>query len=628
MLSVTFGVSHPTGYPLFLLLGWVFAHLPLGGDAAFRVTVFCMLCGAATGALCCLVLRELGVSRATALAAALLLVAAPRLWVYAASASVYPLACALLLLAVWVLLRWAHGTTPLWVVGLVLGLGLCHHVSFRLFGLPALAFMLAVEPRLPLRPRRWLPAAACLLLPLALYAYVPLSAARYLAQPAWQGDILGVRKVVAGGVVSPFFYGPGGWPALVLISGYSGQLLHSADLGLRILGQYSVELRQQYPLVALPVMLVGVWTLARRDGKASLLLGLTYVVTLFFALKYLADVGEDGHHFIPTYLVMAIWFGAGADQLLSWAQAVAARAARREASLRTEDRGHFAPLSAGRRSPNGGQDARSSLAALSVKTARLMPAVVLAAVWAAGLYSLAVHWPVAAAAQQTDTGPQARAVLMGGMPQGAVLAGQWSDVTPLRYLQRVEGVRPDLWVIHTDATGIGWLAPQAIAERQPFFVLRDTVAGYRVLPLPVWGDPVISHRADLRLNGAVSWLGFDLEGQGPGKTQGSFRPGDVLSLTLYWQTSAAPGQDWSTFIHLLDGNGDKKAQVDRVPLEGIYPPSRWQAGLTLADQYELQLPPSLAPGRYHLIFGAYRGNDRFGWADGQNTEPLTDVDVR
>src|SRR5512139_3820964 len=41
MLSSVLGVSHPTGYPLSMLLGWLFGHLPLGGDHAFRVTLLC-----------------------------------------------------------------------------------------------------------------------------------------------------------------------------------------------------------------------------------------------------------------------------------------------------------------------------------------------------------------------------------------------------------------------------------------------------------------------------------------------------------------------------------------------------------------------------------------------------------
>ena len=37
------GIAHPTGYPLFTLLGWVFARLPIGPDEAYRLNVMAAL---------------------------------------------------------------------------------------------------------------------------------------------------------------------------------------------------------------------------------------------------------------------------------------------------------------------------------------------------------------------------------------------------------------------------------------------------------------------------------------------------------------------------------------------------------------------------------------------------------
>jgi hypothetical protein len=127
---------------------------------------------------------------------------------------------------------------------------------------------------------------------------------------------------------------------------------------------------------------------------------------------------------------------------------------------------------------------------------------------------------------------------------------------------------------------------------------------------------------DVGLGPAVRWRGYDLEPT-------AATPGDVLSLTLYWQaTEPVPnGEDWTTFIHLLDGNGDKVGQVDQQPGDGFYPPSAWQPGLLVADQYELRLDPGLKPGRYGLIFGWYKDGDRLSWADGQDSRELAEITV-
>jgi len=38
-VSYTFGVPHPTGYPLFLVIGWLVSHLPLGSSVIYRLNL-------------------------------------------------------------------------------------------------------------------------------------------------------------------------------------------------------------------------------------------------------------------------------------------------------------------------------------------------------------------------------------------------------------------------------------------------------------------------------------------------------------------------------------------------------------------------------------------------------------
>jgi hypothetical protein len=59
MVSYVLGVPHRTGYPLFVLLGWIVTHLPLGGDVAYRLTLFSMFSASAAMAVFYLLLREL-----------------------------------------------------------------------------------------------------------------------------------------------------------------------------------------------------------------------------------------------------------------------------------------------------------------------------------------------------------------------------------------------------------------------------------------------------------------------------------------------------------------------------------------------------------------------------------------
>src|SRR5262249_5436775 len=120
-------LAHPTGYPLYTMLGWLWTHLPLGSTPAWRLNLFSAVAGAAAiGVLYCAA-RELGQRRAIAAAVALALATSLTFWSQATIAEVYGLAVLLQALLILALVRWHAGHWPFWVVGLVLGIGLAHH---------------------------------------------------------------------------------------------------------------------------------------------------------------------------------------------------------------------------------------------------------------------------------------------------------------------------------------------------------------------------------------------------------------------------------------------------------------------------------------------------------------------
>src|SRR5215213_9752641 len=82
-------------------------------------------------------------------------------------------------------------------------------------------------------------------------------------------------------------------------------------------------------------------------------------------------------------------------------------------------------------------------------------------------------------------------------------------------------------------------------------------------------------------------------------------PGDNLLLTLWWQSLAAPGDERSVLMQLLDRNGALVAQADGPPARGGRPTSQWQAGETVIDSRQVALPADLPIGEYTLIFGMY-----------------------
>ncbi len=572
------GVPHPTGYPLLTLVGWLFARLPLGGDVAWRINLLSAIGGALAVILFVLFVRAIGVGRGPAAAVALTMAASPELWKHAQAAEVYGLAHVFIFLVLWLLWRWGRGQTPLWWVGLGFGLGLTHHINLRLLILPALLYLFLVDRRLFRQPRRWLPAVVALLGPLLLYGLLPLRAAYFQALPDLQGRILGVPKPVAAGLISPHYYG--GFWNLVLALDYGRQWLGATDpLGWTAIEDAARLALRQFPWPALLLLIPGWIGLARRDGRFTVLLLLAWGLWLWAALRFWTQVGENGGSFIPLYSLLAVWMAVGAEGVLGEVR---------------------------RRWP------------------RLQPRLgygFLVVLWLLPVVQIAQQWQPALARRQVDVREQALALLQEPLPPGAVIVGDWEFITPLRYLQRLEGIRPDLWIIHAGPEGAAILQPRAAAEGIPFLVLRVSPAGWRLLPVPAYAPVTPAHPDRRHLDAAVRWLGYDLAST-------VARGGEVLSLTFYWEVDTTPTANWTTFIHLIDATETKWAQVDRMPVGLVYPPTAWQPGRTIVDPYELVLPADLPPGRYQLIFGAYQGDRRFIWADGSDVQFLTTITVR
>jgi 4-amino-4-deoxy-L-arabinose transferase-like glycosyltransferase len=121
--------------------------------------------------------------------------------------------------------------------------------------------------------------------------------------------------------------------------------------------------------------------------------------------------------------------------------------------------------------------------------------------------------------------------------------------------------------------------------------------GYLKLPPPA-ARYDIEHPASFVLGERVELNGYDI-------APAVARPGGVLKVTLYWRARQTIAEDYTTFIHLVDSQGNIQAQADSQPLGGDYPTSLWGAGELIRDEPELALPESTPPGHYRLMVGMY-----------------------
>ena len=114
-------------------------------------------------------------------------------------------------------------------------------------------------------------------------------------------------------------------------------------------------------------------------------------------------------------------------------------------------------------------------------------------------------------------------------------------------------------------------------------------------------DPAIFllRPTDADFSGQIRLLGYEYP---PGGQVGRDRQ---IFVTLLWEASGQPAQDYTAFVHLVNGQGEQVSGFDQPPAEGRFPTSVWQTGDRSLSRFPIEIPAGLAPGTYELWAGLY-----------------------
>lgn len=83
------------------------------------------------------------------------------------------------------------------------------------------------------------------------------------------------------------------------------------------------------------------------------------------------------------------------------------------------------------------------------------------------------------------------------------------------------------------------------------------------------------------------------------------RAGDTLTLTLQWEPRERMHRNYALFVHMLNSEGERVAQID-VPPGGPQTPTRnWLLNSSITWSHPLPLPPDLPTGSYWIGIGLY-----------------------
>lgn len=605
------GIAHNTGYPLYMLLGKLFTLLPVG-DIAYRTNLMSAFFGALTVVMVYLTVFKLAGRRGPALVSALTIAFSSTLWSNATWAESYDLNAFLTILLVYLMLAWTRSgrEATLRSAILTLGLSLGNH-RLILVMVPAMLYMIweRGRRRTTERPLRcWLVLTGFFLLGFAVNLYLPLRAAQ---KPVlnW-GDPSDLSRFLT-----------------MITTGYGRAFVNPFESTGR-LGFWAALLilfpSHEFTIAGLVVAVLGGFQLMRRER--TIFVATILVIAATAALIAVYGIHNIFNYFQPIYLMLAVWLGAGAEQII-------------------------------RRAESGLAQVRAGVDLLTPGWRSMLATVILLGVPAVLLVR---NFPQLDRSQRREAADFADYVLSHFGPGTEILADFWSW-TPVEYATAVEGKPSDART--SSALSVPGLDQDALideligqgrdvylsvsSEDSPRLELAShrlqLVAPYVIqfypthsVPLPEFKDllvptggiyRVIHEPPDLSVDRVplaqqrsadygvvVTMRGFDID-------PSSLAPGEAFQATYYWSLSDQTRTDFWADILFTDAAGNVATQSG-IPLwlhshwlgGGALPTSEWRPGTIIREVYDGLVPRLVAPGTYTI-----RG---FIYTDPSRAQPL------
>jgi len=495
------GIPHPPGNPFFVLLGRVFAILPIAPTVAMRINVLAALSSAVSAALWFLVTERVLVGWmprrwqriAGGALAALIGATAFTVWNQSVvNEKVYTVSLVGLAIICWLTVRWCddpEGPTAdrlLVLVAYLCGLGYANHMAGMLAA-PAVGF--AVLMRRPQTLLRWKLLIACAVavgVGITPFATQPIRAAHFPAinegEPTGCVTEIGLDCTFSALTYDRFMYnfnrGQYGKPELG-----ERQAPFSAQLGMYWLyfkwqwvrDAYNERPGLQNGLAVFYLILCGLggWMHFKKDRRSfwffgpligTMTLGLIFYLNFKYGHSQALDLGDSvnrevrdrDYFYLWSFSALSVWAALGLMYL--W-ETVASLFGADEVRLGRE----------------------------VVVEPRTRSFLLSSPLLAVAFIPLVGNWTQASRANQTDTTDFARDLLNSVEPYGILITVGDNDTFPLWYAQEVEGIRRDVIVANTSLMNTDWYTRQMI--RRPVYEY-EADKGPAIYRDQVWKKPV------------------------------------------------------------------------------------------------------------------------------------------
>jgi hypothetical protein len=500
--AYTLGLPHPPGNPMFVLLGRVFAMLPIfGPTVAIRINVLAAICSAVSAGMWFLITERVLVGwfpqrwqRITGgVLAALIGASAFTVWNQSVvNEKVYTVSLVGIAIISWLMIRWSDDPDGkkadriLVLVAYILGLGYANHMGGMLAAPAAAVAVLVRRPQTLLRWRLLLACFGALVLGITPFATQPIRAA--YNPPINEGEPTACRAglklscTFSQGTIDAFMYnfnrGQYGKPALSdrqapFIEGQIGMWwFYFRWQWFRDAQMKTQWLQGIFAGLFLVLGLFGGWVHFQRDRRSFWYFG-TFMFTVTLLLIYYLnfrygasqspelgdtvnrEVRDRDYFFLWSFSAWGVWAALGLMYI--WENLAALF---------------------------GSEDVRVGKQTLSLpqRTNLLKTSPVLAI----ALIPLIFNAGTAPRRGQTYTRDFAHDLLNSVEPYGILVTVGDNDTFPLWYAQEVEGIRKDVVVANTSLLNTDWYTRQLI--RRPIYEY-DAAKGPAIYRDKQWVKP-------------------------------------------------------------------------------------------------------------------------------------------
>lgn len=576
-------LTHPTGLPLYVLLGHVWAEVVTIGSVAYRMNLLSAVSGALACAVLVLMVHRLYNNVLVAVAAALSCGLAATYWGQAVLPDKYAFNAIWVVAVVGLALRWAQqheqpqANRLLYTLSAVYGISLLHHRTMLLFAF-GLGVLVLWHERAAVW-QNWRRTLICLALVLgpALVMYptfLPWIQARELAPSEWQPQTLSQ------------------WIEWLMDRDEAVEAFVTEGVDQQLV-RYIAIMQDDYTVVVIVVAAIGALGLVRKDPGAAFFVLFTFVLQGGLAANW-RDNDRPYTYYLPSFLLLIYAYAHGLALL--W-------------NLDSQ------PWRQQRWAAWGG---RAVLGVLVL--------VVVGAQWNYAFdkrhenatYGLPLGlWRTTL--KSADMGDRLASGL-DDLPPEAVVLTEWEPATILWYYHKVENVRPDLTIrypvarylpIYEDSGRPLCVSHHVVLEEVTQRTYHPTAVDALIclqdvpqridsaddLPSRVVPIQKMLHNED----GAPQ-----LELMGFWMRNSVFKPSTYQPLVLSWRAASDLETDYSISLRIYRDDWTEVWRQDlRHPVSGMHPTSRWVENELVHDYHELPIPPNMQPGNYFWAVVVY-----------------------